>query len=115
MNDTATLRERLRTMTGTFRASDFADIPAAHAIITKMVLKGEVLLVSNVRPKVYKVGKLKEHNARQAPKAVSIRRAKDETVPLYVELWSQVYPEYFKAPEFNGYNQTIRRSVECSP
>lgn len=108
MNDTATVRERLRTITGTFKASDFSDIKASHAIITKMVLKGEVILVSNIRPKVYKVGKLKSHAPRSAPKAVSIRRAKDETEPLYVQLWRQVWPEFFRVPDFSGYRSTVR-------
>lgn len=112
MNNTATLRERLREHTGTFRAIDFADISSSHAIITKMVNSGEVLLVSYTRPKVYRVGKLKDHKPRLAPKAVYARKPKDEPVPLYVELWSKVYPELFKVPDFRGFKSTVRNNLQ---
>lgn len=115
MNNTATLRERLRTMSRpTFKSSDFHDIPAVSAIITKMARKGELLVVSDIRPKVYKVWKLKGHKPKPSPKAIISRRTKEDVVPLYVQLWSQVYPEFFRAPDFSGCKQTIRRVEQCS-
>lgn len=106
MNNTEILRERVRTMSSpTFRSCDLKDIPTFGAIITKMVHNGELLVVSNVRPKVYKKHKLKDYK----PKTRS-RRTREEVVPLYAQLWSEVYPEYFRIPDFSGYRSTVRGS-----
>lgn len=110
MNDTATLRERLRDITGTFKASDFSDVPSSHAILGKMARKGEIVTVSDRKPKVYKVGKLKDHKPRLAPKAIIAKREKVEPVPLYVELWRAVYPDLFEIPNFTGYRSTVRQN-----
>lgn len=101
MNNTAALRERLRDITGTFRVSDFPGIKAAHAIITKMVLDEEAVIVSNTKPKVYKVGKLKTHAAKAAPKAIHARRVKEAPAPRCVELW----PVRPRASKFNSTKQ----------
>lgn len=114
MNDTAILRESIRGRTGTFVASDF-DADNAAGILNKMYIGGELEVCGfdkgkNGRPvKRYKIVKLREFKMKREPKTpIVYRKDRPREIPLYVQLWSLVYPDLFVLPDFSGYKQTLR-------
>lgn len=119
MNNTAELRESIRCKTGTFTASDL-NFKSPSNILNKMVRDSEIYVVGTTRGihnrpvSVYKVGTLKTEKV--IPKVSVprvIKEAKPKEIPLYVQLWSRVYPDLFLVPDFSGYKQTVRRFIGC--
>lgn len=113
MNETTTLRESIRGRTDTFVASDF-DTDKATGILNKMYMAGELEVYGYDksicgRPvKRYRIVKLHEFKVRD------VRRSVERiATPMYVQLWSRVYPDLFRAPDFSGYKQTVRRVAGC--
>lgn len=110
MNDTIKLRELIRGRTDTFIAADF-DIDKAALIMNRMRSDGELDVVCYDKSKKgrpiarYKIIKLR-------PFRVKYRCSEKACVmPLYAQLWAQVYPDLFRIPDFSGYRQTMRRFV----
>lgn len=116
MNETSKLRESIRGRTDTFVASDF-DTDKAVGILNKMRVEGEIEVagydkgVSGQPVKRYKVVKLREFSAKR--RCADIRKDMVSEKPMYVQLWSRVYPDLFRVPDFSGYKQTVRRFVGC--
>lgn len=114
MNNTAELRESIRGRTGTFLASDLG-FKSTACILNKMVRDSEIYVVGTTkgihnRPvSVYKVGTLKTEKV--IPKTRVSRVVKPvhpKETPLYVQLWSLVYPDLFQVPDFSDFKQTMR-------
>lgn len=118
MNETTKLRESIRGRTDTFVASDF-DTEKAVGILNKMYIAGELEVygydksVCGRPVKRYKIVKLHEFKVRRGPRGIYNSKEMVSDKPMYVQLWSLVYPDLFRAPDFSGYAQTVRRVVGC--
>jgi len=115
MNETAKFRAKLHTITGNFKASDFADeIPSIHSILQKMGAKCEVILtgwdttVLNKPQRIYKVGRIYQP-AEKYIKVKSVGRR--YPVVKAMEPWRDIYPDLFTVPDFGGYKQVVRRNL----
>lgn len=108
MNDTQTIRERLRLREGdfTFMSYEFSDIKSSHSVLAKMSRDGEIVKVGTgiptkraVRPpNIYKVLQLK-------PASQVAKRSRTES---WAKTWGGIYPEFFTLPDFGNRVVSIR-------
>lgn len=118
MNETSKLRESIRGRVDLFMASEF-EYKSTACILNKMVRDSEIYIIGTTkgahnRPvSVYKVGTLKTEKVipKQGVRRDKIIKPKD--TPLYVQLWSKVYPDLFAIPDFSGYKQSVRKFIGC--
>lgn len=121
MNDTEKVRQILREWNGTFSLHDFKklNIPNISSILNKLESKGEIRQVDSIYRKggraikVFQVVKL----VNLSPKELALANKRSDAVrrkpaSTIKSLWENVYPEFFRIPEFRIIGKMIHKPID---
>lgn len=119
MSSTEKVRQRIRGGLVEFSVKDFQDIPHISTILYKLEKEGEIRHIDRIYKtggralKVYRVVKLAELSAKEVDtvnKRAAARRRAHQPVPTE-NIWSEVYPEFFRIPDFRITGRTIHKEA----